>query len=240
LVAVRARIRASSKLGGFFKMKLRKPFFAILSAVALTFVPLLSSQALATTIVNTIDGSFAGSDGWKVFNNGPPNFTGQSIALPFTVNSSGVVTDIEAFIGGVGSVYLSIMDSALVGSTIIPSGSMLYYQVVSLSDSLPINLSGLTWALDGPGEYWLAAIATDGTTGGWNQSNQLGDYGYTTSPTGSFFIGNASLPQARIDGDFASAVPEPSTWAMMILGFAGVGFMAYRRRNQAGRSEARG
>jgi hypothetical protein len=29
-----------------------------------------------------------------------------------------------------------------------------------------------------------------------------------------------------------SAVPEPSTWAMMILGFAGVGFMAYRRRSQ--------
>jgi hypothetical protein len=27
-----------------------------------------------------------------------------------------------------------------------------------------------------------------------------------------------------------SAVPEPSTWAMMILGFAGIGFMAYRRR----------
>ena len=25
-------------------------------------------------------------------------------------------------------------------------------------------------------------------------------------------------------------VPEPSTWAMMILGFFGVGFMAYRRR----------
>jgi hypothetical protein len=28
-------------------------------------------------------------------------------------------------------------------------------------------------------------------------------------------------------------VPEPSTWAMMILGFAGVGFMAYRRRKSA-------
>ena len=27
-----------------------------------------------------------------------------------------------------------------------------------------------------------------------------------------------------------AAVPEPSTWAMMILGFLGVGFMAYRRR----------
>jgi PEP-CTERM motif-containing protein len=27
-----------------------------------------------------------------------------------------------------------------------------------------------------------------------------------------------------------SPVPEPSTWAMMILGFAGVGFMTYRRK----------
>jgi hypothetical protein len=28
-----------------------------------------------------------------------------------------------------------------------------------------------------------------------------------------------------------SGVPEPSTWAMMILGFLGVGFVAYRRKN---------
>jgi hypothetical protein len=29
-----------------------------------------------------------------------------------------------------------------------------------------------------------------------------------------------------------AAVPEPSTWAMMILGFAGIGFMAYRRKSK--------
>ena len=29
-----------------------------------------------------------------------------------------------------------------------------------------------------------------------------------------------------------SGVPEPSTWAMMILGFAGVGFTAYRRKSK--------
>jgi phospholipase/lecithinase/hemolysin len=28
------------------------------------------------------------------------------------------------------------------------------------------------------------------------------------------------------------AVPETSTWAMMILGFAGVGFIAYRRKSK--------
>jgi PEP-CTERM motif len=33
-----------------------------------------------------------------------------------------------------------------------------------------------------------------------------------------------------ISGGFTGGVPEPSTWAMMILGFMGVGFMAYRRK----------
>jgi hypothetical protein len=28
------------------------------------------------------------------------------------------------------------------------------------------------------------------------------------------------------------AVPEPSTWAMMLLGFAGLGFLAYRRQEK--------
>lgn len=31
------------------------------------------------------------------------------------------------------------------------------------------------------------------------------------------------------DSPLVAAVPEPSTWAMMILGFAGVGCMACRR-----------
>jgi hypothetical protein len=33
-------------------------------------------------------------------------------------------------------------------------------------------------------------------------------------------------------GTLSPAVPEPSTWAMMILGFAGIGFMAYRRKSK--------
>jgi hypothetical protein len=36
---------------------------------------------------------------------------------------------------------------------------------------------------------------------------------------------------ASFSGNFiTAAVPEPSTWAMMILGFAGIGWMAYRRK----------
>jgi hypothetical protein len=61
--------------------------------------------------------------------------------------------------------------------------------------------------------------------------------------TGAFFTGTTSDP-TFVPGTFGtlgdsvtitdisaiSAVPEPSTWAMMILGFCGLGFMAYRRK----------
>ena len=36
-----------------------------------------------------------------------------------------------------------------------------------------------------------------------------------------------------IGGVSISAVPEPSTWAMMLLGFLGMGFVAYRRKPSA-------
>jgi hypothetical protein len=36
-----------------------------------------------------------------------------------------------------------------------------------------------------------------------------------------------------LDNLSVTPVPEPSTWAMMILGFAGVGFLAYRRKARA-------
>lgn len=37
--------------------------------------------------------------------------------------------------------------------------------------------------------------------------------------------------QFSTTGTLTAPVPEPSTWAMMILGFLGVGFMAYRRKS---------
>jgi uncharacterized Zn-binding protein involved in type VI secretion len=60
--------------------------------------------------------------------------------------------------------------------------------------------------------------------------------------TGPYFTGSLSDPTFvpgfyGIAGssvtitDISAAVPEPSTWAMMILGFFGLGAMAYRRKN---------
>jgi PEP-CTERM motif len=54
------------------------------------------------------------------------------------------------------------------------------------------------------------------------------DPGFPFSFTGTYTVvedsGSATFNIA--------SVPEPSTWAMMILGFAGMGFMAYRRKSK--------
>jgi hypothetical protein len=43
-----------------------------------------------------------------------------------------------------------------------------------------------------------------------------------------YVAGNGSPSVLQLS---VAAVPQPSTWAMMILGFASIGFMAYRRKN---------
>jgi hypothetical protein len=48
---------------------------------------------------------------------------------------------------------------------------------------------------------------------------------------GATFANAQGGPETISAVHLTGAVPEPSTWAMLILGFFGVGFMAYRRRN---------
>jgi hypothetical protein len=63
---------------------------------------------------------------------------------------------------------------------------------------------------------------------------QFGGLAPLTITPGSYYVeiaGTVNGGTSHYGGSFSiSAVPEPSTWAMMILGFVGVGFMAYRRR----------
>jgi hypothetical protein len=55
---------------------------------------------------------------------------------------------------------------------------------------------------------------------------------YNGFSNGGVAIVDYSISIFIADGLTATpAVPEPSTWAMMLLGFAGIGFMAYRRKS---------
>jgi hypothetical protein len=51
-------------------------------------------------------------------------------------------------------------------------------------------------------------------------------------PSPTDFSLQITLPDAFSVEGLGPAVPEPSTWAMMLLGFASIGFMAYRRKSK--------
>lgn len=56
----------------------------------------------------------------------------------------------------------------------------------------------------------------------------LGNYGYQLSAyPNSGFNGSGNFSASTA---FVAPVPEASTWAMMILGFCGLGFLAYRQK----------
>jgi uncharacterized protein (TIGR03118 family) len=82
---------------------------------------------------------------------------------------------------------------------------------------------------------FMGTIPIDPGTGqsaGGLWSLAFGNAGNNGDPNTLFFTDGIN---GETDGLFGSisTVPEPSTWAMMILGFASIGFMAYRRRNNA-------
>jgi len=53
------------------------------------------------------------------------------------------------------------------------------------------------------------------------------------------FAQNGGNPSALdVSLSAVSAVPEPATWAMMLLGFAGVGFIGYRQSGKHGSTAA--
>ena len=82
-------------------------------------------------------------------------------------------------------------------------------------------------------------VPTPGGSCGGDITCALGDFDYSR---GDFFLGPGaiSLTGTHIAGipgaavfELTSAVPESSTWAMMLIGFAGLGFAGYRASRNA-------
>jgi uncharacterized protein (TIGR03118 family) len=74
-------------------------------------------------------------------------------------------------------------------------------------------------------------IDTGTETAGGLWSLAFGNGGAAGDPNTLFFTDGINGETGGLFGSI-SAVPEPSTWAMMILGFAGIAATTYRRRRQ--------
>ena len=119
-------------------------------------------------------------------------------------------------------------------------GPLLYQSalITGTQDLVQYSFStgGLTLA---PGGEYILFLTTDtwfkiGTVA--FPINQYNSNPYTggqleTSPDGVSWIKPAGgYGDTTFEADFSPAVPEPSTWAMLLLGFAGIGFRSARRK----------
>jgi hypothetical protein len=90
---------------------------------------------------------------------------------------------------------------------------------------------------------FTAAVLNNSTTSDFQLVSELGKASTGTEHS-IFFVADISIPQTSgnpntglvgavfTPNSIQPGVPEPSTWAMMIFGFFGVGFMAYRRKSR--------
>jgi hypothetical protein len=192
------------------------------------------STSASAAIVN--NGSFEiganGLDGWSY--SGPG--TGTTPGIGVTVITTGVPNST-----GYGD-FVSNYDGTRAAFFVDDNA------VQSLSQGIELNpgtytLSFALWATqsgaNNPFSFSLGSTYSGSLNNTQVPVNQWTDYSYTFNVLNAgeynlsfnFNSGFTPAKDVLLDAVNITAVPEPSTWAMMILGFAGVGFMAYRRRN---------
>jgi hypothetical protein len=128
-----------------------------------------------------------------------------NVAVNFTAPSTGVYDVIGNFLGIDTGEYLHPVEIVAGSSTVLFSGNIGSYGAL---DNFNFSTS-LT-----AGETLSFLVKTGNPDGGCSTA---GASGFCNLSTGL---------QAQI-----SSVPEPATWAMMVLGFLGVGFVTYRRKS---------
>lgn len=95
---------------------------------------------------------------------------------------------------------------------------------------LPSFLSGTYLFKDSKGDSEFASFTGNSVTLSNLFSFANGSYSLSFSFAGSLPPVNAPVFDNGTFKAVVTAVPEPATWAMMVLGFLGVGFVSYRRR----------
>ena len=188
---------------------------AVVLGIASIFVA--ASPSFAALITYTLETTASGSLG-------ATTFTDATVVLTMTNNTTNVTTSGPGEFENVGTVTVSVgggspvtfTDSTRVFSS--QSVSTVGFEDLAVADILDsVSASFATYDLKtsiGPivGSSEFDPSSSFATTGGAFVLTSAGDATFTAATT---------------------AIPEPSSWAMMLIGFAGLGYAGYRRARAA-------
>lgn len=225
-------------------MKLRITAAVVAIAALTSAIP-----AQATIVYRTFTGTASGSDAAGYFGGG--NIVDQTFSATFKVDTSATITNSGS---GYWDQHSAAPNQPILAAAITIGGHLLDVTIPSTAnESFTIHLTN-PWAwtfgalnnvnrADSIGGLRVLLYTTQNGAPNPLTIDAAFHYDYRAGDTreGFFRFGGDEINltvESVTQTPILAAVPEPSTWAMMILGFAGVGFMAYRRKNKTALSAA--
>jgi autotransporter-associated beta strand protein len=178
--------------------------------------------------VLSVNGNISSSIGVTIHDGG--TLSGTGVVPTVTVNNGGTL--LPGAVGMPGTLFVGGNLILMAGSIYSVSMTPLMTAITMVSGSATLN--GAVY-IDGAfgdyqaGEYEIL-IANGGIVGG-STFLTLDAFDFGGNVSNPHLVYDANDVFLVLDPGPISGVPEPSTWAMMLIGFAGVGFAAYRRRN---------
>lgn len=191
----------------------------------------IAHPAAAVTLVDTgmPVGGGAPTDGWLLTRT-------QTLAGLFTLDAAATVTSVEGFIDGLaGNGTISILTGA-----IDPASATLEHSAgfaIAASSGAWQGVFGRSWNL-AAGQHWVVFTSDFSNVMTFRPPNPLSQNAFAPALNGPWTkFGSRDGIGVRITGDLtprvSGAIPEPATWAMMLLGFGAVGGALRVRRQVA-------
>ena len=151
---------------------------------------------------------------------------GNYITATVDLNCGPCLSNTYVFSSGITSFSLAVKNGTTTLETLSSIGAP-STSFANFSDYLTFDGSGqeTNWFFYLQNGQSLPQIQTYANAGAFGTQ----DVAYNSS--GAFIVYANNSP-GTWQASAVSAVPEPSTWAMMLLGFAGIGFIAYRRNTK--------
>jgi hypothetical protein len=207
--------------------------YKVLAAVASTLLFAGTARAQVAVSIWTNQSTAAGNATLAqatTLNGGVPNATTTVSAINFDSGNTNGYT-IGGFLNNPAGLSSSIATASLDNTYMLLTGQIFLNAginsfVVSHDDGLQLNVDGIGMVVNQPGP--TSPVDTPFNV---NNPGSAGLFNFELS------YGECCGPPARlvfaINGSPVGSVPEPATWAMMLLGFGGIGFaMRHRRRTQ--------
>jgi hypothetical protein len=160
-----------------------------------------------------------------------------AVSDSFILNVASIITGIDFGVWTYPGDTVSTVDWGI-SSTLVPSGGFLASGTASVS-VLSSAVSGAGWPIStdsiqtgsislAAGTYYLVlqnAVASNGDPVYWDATNGLSQawssvYSYLVN---SFGQGTSGSESFEVEGSSSSSTPEPGSWALMLLGFGGLG-----------------